>query len=276
MTSYPRSAYGQSNPNSGRPPNGDRAAWGGHAWPAGVPARLLGTVTYRSSFGQNITIQVRAELVELWTLAQQLMDRVHRYQVWSSRAGENWGPWGYANRPVAGSNTPSGHSMALSVDMNAPDNPYSATWRCDMPPAMVADLEALGLFWGGRYTGKFDPMHYGYCWPPSSVAGHVALARRLLAAGGTHPPTGGGSGGGNTPDPTDWLTMATQAEVQAAVAAAIKAATPDIVTAVWAAKMPNHAAWQDNQVVATTGRPARDTLAGAENNSAQLRKAAAK
>lgn len=195
-TFYPRSAFGSTNPNAGRPPNGDRAAWGGYAWPQGVPANLLGTTDYQSrSSGQRLRVQVRRELVELYTLAMQIMDQVHGYAVWANVNGENWGPWGYSNRAVAGSNTPSGHSMALSVDFNAPWNPMSSTWQTNMPPPMVADLESLGLFWGGRYTGQTDTMHYGYCFPPASVAGHVSRARSILAAGG---------GGSNpTPDPGD-------------------------------------------------------------------------
>ena len=50
-----------------------------------------------------------------------------------------------------------------------------------MPPAMVADLESLGFYWGGRYQGqKYDAMHFGYCRKPAAVAGFVARARKIL------------------------------------------------------------------------------------------------
>jgi hypothetical protein len=184
--SYTRSSYGSSNPNAGRPANGDRSAWGGFAWPNGVPAALLGVTGYTSSFGQHLVVQMRREIVPLWNLAFEIIDRKHRYKVWAIHDGEAWGPWGYENRAVSGTNYPSGHSMGLSVDINAPYNPYARLFESDMPPAMVKDLESLGLYWGGRYENqKYDAMHYGYCFPATSVAGHIAKARQLLG----QPPT---------------------------------------------------------------------------------------
>ncbi len=203
MTNYPREAYGSTNPNAGRPANGDRDAWGGYAWPQGVPGHLLGTTDYVSATaGQRIRVTMRKELVPLWEILFAIADK-HKYPTWAQRNGENWGPWGYENRAVSGTSTPSGHSMALSVDINAPNNPYSTAWQSDMPPALVADYEACGMYWGGRYTGRYDPMHYGYCFPPSSVGGHIETARRIL----------GGSTGGK-----DWFDdMATVGDLEAAV-----------------------------------------------------------
>ena len=62
-----------------------------------------------------------------------------------------------------------------------PYNPYSYTFISNMPPAMVADLESLGMYWGGRYVGqKYDAMHFGFCRKPAAVAGYVARARLIL------------------------------------------------------------------------------------------------
>jgi hypothetical protein len=181
VTNYPKSAYGTYNPNSGKPANGNWSAWGGYCYPGGVPSSLMGTTNYTNrTNGQTMKVQMRKELVPLWNLAFEICDRKHNYTVWANKDGTNWGPWGYANRAISGSNNPSGHSAALSVDMNAPYNPYSSTWCSDMPPAMVADLESLGLYWGGRYTGKYDAMHYGYCWTPADVPGHITKAQKIL------------------------------------------------------------------------------------------------
>jgi hypothetical protein len=183
MTWYPRSAYGSTNPNAGYPANGDFAAWGGYKWPDGVPASLLATAVYTSGTnGQTARILMRKELVPLWQLVLEIQDRKWHYPVWvRANNGEAWGPWGYANRPVAGTQRASGHSGALSTDENAPNNPYSGTFQSDMPPGMVADMESLGLYWGGRYTGqKYDPMHYGFCRAPSTVAGYIDKARKIL------------------------------------------------------------------------------------------------
>lgn len=191
MTNYPRSAYGSGNANAGKPANGDFAAWGGYRWPNCAPASLLGTTNYTSKFGQRLRVQLRSGIVELATLIFQIADK-HNYCVYSSYNGENWGPWGMDCRPISGSSNPSGHSGALAMDWNAPRNAYSTTFQSDMPPAMVADIESCGWYWGGRYTGKYDAMHFSYCWAPSDVARHVAKAKAILGGSVvvTPPPTG--------------------------------------------------------------------------------------
>ena len=189
MTYYARSSYGTANPNAGYPANGDFAAWGGHQWPAGVPASLLGTdQLHQQGIRSGTQGHYAGKLVPLWNLAFQIMDQKYHYKVYASKNGESWGPWGYSNRPISGTQRASGHSGALSVDINAPYNPYSTTFQCDMPPAMVKDLESLGLYWGGRYTGqKYDAMHYGFCRKPSTVATYIARAKAILGVATTPP-----------------------------------------------------------------------------------------
>lgn len=191
MTYYSRDDYGYDNPNSGKPANGDTGAWGGYEWDHCPPDSLLGTTDYTSVIsGQRIRVKVRAEIVELLTLVWQICDK-HGYTVWANKDGENWGPWGSECRAISGTNNPSGHSKALSTDINAPYNPYSYTFQSDMPPAMVLEIEQCGFYWGGRYEGqKYDAMHFGYCWEPSDVARHVEIARSFVG-GGTVPPPGG-------------------------------------------------------------------------------------
>ncbi len=204
MTWYSRSDYGDTNPNSGKPANGNTAAWGGFQWQNCPPSSLLGTTDYTSKFGQRLRVTTRKEVVELMTLMFRIAD-LHNYCVYSNKNGENWGPWGMDCRPVSGTSTPSGHSKGLSMDWNAPFNPYSYTFQSDMPPAMVWDIESCGWYWGGRYSGgtKYDAMHYGYCWTPADVAGHVARANSIL--GGTQPPNG------------DWFDMATEEDLRRVV-----------------------------------------------------------
>lgn len=182
MTWYSRSDYGSHNPNAGHNANGDTAAWGGYQWQNCPPSSLLGTTDYTSRFGQRLRVTTRKEIVELMTLMFRIADK-HNYCVYSNKDGENWGPWGMDCRAVSGTSTPSGHSKGLSMDWNAPYNPYSYTFQSDMPPAMVADVEACGWYWGGRYEGqKYDAMHYGYCFKPADVAGHVAKANSILGS----------------------------------------------------------------------------------------------
>lgn len=181
----PRAAYGSYNPNAGKPANGNRDAWGGYAWENCPPDSLLGSTDYTSKYGQHLRVQIRRELVPLLGLMFAICDK-HDYVVYGIKNGENWGPWGFECRAISGTSTPSGHSMALSFDVNAPNNAYSATFQCDMPPAMVADIESCGFYWGGRYEGqRYDAMHYGYCWTPADVPRHLIRARAILGTGGS-------------------------------------------------------------------------------------------
>jgi D-alanyl-D-alanine carboxypeptidase len=208
VTYYTRDQYGAYNCNAGKPANGDKNAWGGYAWTNCPPGSLLGTTNYAArASGQTLKVQVRKELIELLTLVFQICDK-HNYPVYSSRNGENWGPWGFSCRSVSGTNTPSGHSMALSVDINAPYNPYSYTFQSDMPPDMVKAIESVGWYWGGRYQGqKYDAMHYGYCWTPADVAGHVQKAKEILGGSPPEPPE----------PPKEWDELASKEEIAALV-----------------------------------------------------------
>jgi hypothetical protein len=184
-----KAAYG-ANVNAGRNVNADNG-WGSYKWPGGVPSNLLGTFSYQQVGGlkQRLTGTVRAELVELFTLAAALADRKHGYQIYANRNGQAWGPWTYENRAIAGTSSASNHSRGRAWDVNAPNNPYSSAFITDLPPALVNDWERIGLSWGGRYSGSQDTMHFEYAWTPGDVAGHVALAKQLLggSAVGTAP-----------------------------------------------------------------------------------------
>ena len=183
MAVYHAKDYGP-NPNAGVNVNADHG-WGGYAWPRGVPVGLLGTASYR-----GVTSTVRKELVTLYGLAYAIAREKHGYTIWTKNPngnGEAWGPWGYENRAISGSSTPSNHSKGKANDWNAPFNGYAkgfANIVSDFPPAMVADLESIGLCWGGRYG---DAMHWEYGYSPADVAGHEAKARKIL--GGAVPPT---------------------------------------------------------------------------------------
>lgn len=165
-----RAAYG-ANPHQGINPNDDRG-WGDHHWPAGVPGNLLAVVTVPG----NVRIVIRRELAELVSLM---------YQIAQVKYGRNFATgWtgGYENRPISGTNSPSNHSKGKAIDNDARNNPMSYIWQCDIPPELVADWEALGWYWGGRYSGKTDTMHFEYIGTPGDVDGHVKKARAILAA----------------------------------------------------------------------------------------------
>lgn len=68
----------------------------------------------------------------------------------------------YANRNIAGTNTPSLHSYGLAVDINPTQNPVAYGKVITNLPKGVGRLAArYGLAWGGQWNGsKKDPMHF--------------------------------------------------------------------------------------------------------------------
>ena len=167
---YRISAYG-SNLNAARNPNSDYG-WQGYQWPAGVPASLLGTLRYDGRKG-TIVIVARRDLLPLVGTLMDATEAMGYFFV------PGW-CWSYSNRAITGTRIPSNHSRGKAIDINAPVNPYktAATLTSDIPPAVVALWERHGFYWGGWYG---DAMHMEYCYPPSSVAGHLKSAQAALA-----------------------------------------------------------------------------------------------
>jgi len=183
MPNYQYSAYGP-NPNAGRNANAENG-WGPYKWPGGVPANLMSVAQYG-----GVKLQVRKELVELVTLLMRVCEEKNGYNLYgpAEKPPAGW-CWGYSNRAIAGTSTASNHSKGRAVDLNAPTNPYTSPLVCDMPPAMVNTWERAGFYWGGRYSGSKDAMHYEYCWTPNDVPRHVAYVRSVLGGAPTPTPT---------------------------------------------------------------------------------------
>lgn len=181
---FPKSAYGP-NPNAGRNPS--PKAWGGYQWPAGVPSSLLATARHPDR--SDAYFQTRKELVPLW---QELMHyaNLQGYRIYGMNGSTFWGPWGYQNRAIGGTSSPSNHSAGIAADINAPNNPQSNSFVSDIPPGVVNAFETCGFYWGGRYTAptKFDTMHFEYCFAPADVNGHLARARTLTGGYAPTPP----------------------------------------------------------------------------------------
>ena len=89
--------------------------------------------------------------------------------------------WGWNHRYIAGTKTLSNHSWGLAVDLNALTNPMTSDWvvHTDMPAWVIGEAHAVGLDWGGHYTGKKkDPMHFEFLGTPAEAR---AITERLLA-----------------------------------------------------------------------------------------------
>ena len=160
---YSANAYGY-NVNEGVNVNADHG-WGGYQWPGGVPGGLLGTAVYGP-----IRLTIRRELVELAQLTFAIADKKHGYTVWTRNPngnGENWGPWGYENRTISGSSTPSNHSRGKAMDWNAPNNGYA------------------NGFW--NISSDF-PRRWSLTWSRSGGAGVAGTATRCTGSTAIHRP----------------------------------------------------------------------------------------
>lgn len=154
----------------------------GPGWPTGVPASQLRQIDVS---GVRYPGGVRAEIADL--VALLTAETMRRGYVFGIPGNPAHGCWGYANRPISGTQTASNHSWGLAVDINAPRNPMrSPPMVTDMPPWMPALWESYRFAWGGRWTNRPDPMHYEYMGTPAQAAQDTDRARRDLAA---PPPT---------------------------------------------------------------------------------------
>jgi hypothetical protein len=144
-------------------PKGESAATRG--WGSGWPADNSHKMTTVHAGG--VAVSVHGEIAPLvaWLLDQTV---AHGYQ---PRHGECWG---FANRAIRGTNTPSNHSWGLAVDINAPANPMTDHLVTDMPGWMPEMWKGRGFRWGGDYSRRKDAMHYEFMGTPADAAAHIA------------------------------------------------------------------------------------------------------
>lgn len=68
----------------------------------------------------------------------------------------------YNYRPVRGSSRLSCHAFGAALDFDAEALPLGKTGiaASDMPQSVVDAFDSVNFFWGGRYTGRKDAMHF--------------------------------------------------------------------------------------------------------------------
>jgi hypothetical protein len=138
-------------------------------WGKGWPTDRSGDVRRVDA----ITGSVHKDIHELVTLlCAETQRRGYRIR-------RDWS-WGYANRPISGTRTPSNHSWGLAVDLNAPTNPMGSTLKTDMPKWMVDLWTTYGFRWGGTFTRLKDAMHFEYMGTPADAKAHTTRARLQL------------------------------------------------------------------------------------------------
>jgi hypothetical protein len=122
----------------------------------------------------GVTVYVHRTIAPLVATLLAATEKRHGYDV---RAGQTWG---FAFRPIRGTQIASNHSWGLAVDINSLTNPMGDTFVSNMPPAMVAMWWECGFYWGGWYRTRPDAMHFEYIGRPADVAADLATARRFL------------------------------------------------------------------------------------------------
>jgi hypothetical protein len=149
----------------------------GSGWPRPDTSRIVTAVC-----GANqIKLPVRREIAVL----------VQRLVVDLEREHGRFHPgqcWGFANRPIRGTNIPSNHSWGLAVDLDAPSNPMTTNPQATHTIGSYATGIAAryGFRWGGNYVNRKDYMHFEFMGTPASAAA-------LTGRGGVRPalPRGG-------------------------------------------------------------------------------------
>lgn len=164
----------------------------GPMWPSSNP-HIQTLVRY-----DGLRLPIHGELIEL----------VKPLMVLTELAGYNIVPgwtWGYANRAISGTNSPSNHSQGTAIDINAPSNPYaSADWHrrnargtkpfglqlvTDIPEKVIRAWEDQGFRWGGKYESKPDPMHFEYMESVGKARERIAALKKWFAQGPDPRPT---------------------------------------------------------------------------------------
>lgn len=144
-------------------------------WGPGWPTDNSGKMSVVRAGG--IALSVRRELAPV-------IDHLVRETVAQGYVLRHGECWGFANRPIRGTQRPSNHSWGLAVDLNARTNPMQASLRTDMPPPMIERWTSRLFRWGGEYRGRKDPMHFEFTGTPADAA-------RLAAALGGQPTASG-------------------------------------------------------------------------------------
>jgi D-alanyl-D-alanine carboxypeptidase-like protein len=145
---------------------GDSRGWG-PGWPNCDIAKMANFIH------RGWKLQVRKELLPLI----QVLFVVSEQRGYQIKPGQTWS---FNCRPIAGTRTPSEHSRGTAIDINAPSNPHSSSFVCDMPTWLPTMFWECGFYWGGWYA-KPDTMHYEYFYRISDVGRHLTKARSLLS-----------------------------------------------------------------------------------------------
>lgn len=125
-----------------------------NGYPASPDRDAIGVRTFQVPGRPDVAVPLRADIAPL------ILEFMRWWNV-TVEPLEVPGCWGYAYRNIDGSSVLSNHASGTAGDINAPRHPLGAvgTVPADRRAAISAKAAALGLRWGGDYTGRKDEMH---------------------------------------------------------------------------------------------------------------------
>lgn len=138
---------------------------GGNTSSGGLGAPIKAGSGFRDNtpFDPNAGLATRQWNGRSLTLNRSVMNNFVGFLKALNKTGYNIESVGtYANRNIAGTNTPSLHKYGLAMDINPAQNPVSyGHVVTNMPRGIGRLARRYGLTWGGNWNGpKYDAMHF--------------------------------------------------------------------------------------------------------------------
>jgi len=140
-------------------------------WGAGWPTNRLDDMIWVKAPLSGAKWQVHHEVAPL--LAYIVAEAERRGYLFDYGPKDPDDDWGYANRPIAGTRSPSNHSWGLAVDIDASRYPQGQR-RLKPPDWLVYLFGQWGWSWGGGWSNP-DPMHFEVTSTPAHVRQLVAM-----------------------------------------------------------------------------------------------------
>lgn len=106
-------------------------------------------------FHRKAASALAAALDDIWQQAGREQAKVDHDGV-SSTAGT------YCCRKISGSSRWSNHAFGGAIDLDAEHNGFFAG-KGTIPQYAIDAFDRVGFRWGGRYSGRTDPMHFEAC-----------------------------------------------------------------------------------------------------------------
>lgn len=165
----------------------DQRGWG-KGWPQNNAAKM---VTVKAALS-GTSWSVHREVAPILKFVVDEVER--RGYLFDHGPADQLDDWGYANRPIRGTRTPSNHSWGLAIDADATLYPQGQS-KARFPQWVMDVFATYGWENGWRWSNP-DPMHFEYSGTPADARWLVAaLAAHHID--GTPPPVPTG-----TPAPT--------------------------------------------------------------------------